>query len=304
MSFGIEAPRILYVTPEISYLPEGMGAMPHSLRARAGKLADVSASLIEALHVMGADIHVALPDYREIFNNNENALFQGRLRNNRSIIPVSKVHLAEDRMFFYQKEIYSTSNEENVSSSLTFQREVINTIVPLVRPDLIHCNDWMTGLIPAMARRLGIPCLFTIHDHYNGKALLSAIEDRGIDAGLFWENLFFERQPVTYEETRNTNRVDFLASGIFAAHFVNTACPELLDEILQGKHPRLDSSIQTELLHKVNQGCTPEKPDLPENAHSLQKDAVLIKNEDAKIQTAANYMDLYRRMLKRQFILN
>jgi glycogen synthase len=28
-----------------------------------------------------------------------------------------------------------------------FQREVINHIVPKA-PDLIHCNDWMTALIP------------------------------------------------------------------------------------------------------------------------------------------------------------
>lgn len=109
--------------------------------------------------------------------------------------------------------------------SLAFQREVINTIVPRVQPNLIHCNDWMTGLIPAMARRIGIPCLFTIHNVYNVKTVLSSIEDRGIDLALFWQNLFFERQPENYEKTRNSNPVDFLVSGIFAAHFVNTTHP-------------------------------------------------------------------------------
>jgi hypothetical protein len=81
MPHDSEKPRILFVTPEVSYLPEKMSAMSTSLRARAGELAD-----------------------------------------------------------------------------------------------LIHCNDWMTGLIQAMARRLEIPCLFTIHNIYNGKALLSSIE--------------------------------------------------------------------------------------------------------------------------------
>ena len=47
-----------------------------------------------------------------------------------------------------------------------------------------------------------------------------AIEDRGIDAAYFWQNLYYTRMAYTYEATRETNPVDMLASGIFAAHFV------------------------------------------------------------------------------------
>lgn len=36
------------VTPEITYLPEGMGNMGNIMRAKAGGLADVSASLVGA----------------------------------------------------------------------------------------------------------------------------------------------------------------------------------------------------------------------------------------------------------------
>ena len=61
-------PRILVVTPEITYLPEGMGNMANSLKAKAGGLADVSASLVAALYRQGADVHVALPNYRRMFN--------------------------------------------------------------------------------------------------------------------------------------------------------------------------------------------------------------------------------------------
>ena len=42
-------PRILIVTPEITYLPQGMGNMAGKLHAKAGGLADVSASLVAAL---------------------------------------------------------------------------------------------------------------------------------------------------------------------------------------------------------------------------------------------------------------
>ena len=46
--------------------------------------------------------------------------------------------------------------------------------------------------------------------------LVQHIEDRGIDAASFWQHLFFRYMPSSYEETRDWNPVDFLASGIFA----------------------------------------------------------------------------------------
>lgn len=282
MSSEFETPRILFVTPEVSYLPAGMSPVSDSFKARAGQLADVSAALIAAVHETGADVHVALPDYRTILNHHQNPFFQGQLNSIRARNSGTKVHLAQDRVFFYKKKIYSNSDQENLRISLSFQREVINTIVPRVQPDLIHCNDWMTGLIPAMARRLGIPCLFTIHNIYNGKALLSSIEDRGIDAALFWKNLFFERLPVNYEETRGSNPVDFLASGIFAAHFVNTTCPGFLCNILQGGNPLVDLPLKTELLNKVSQGCASDILNYPDASRLPETNALLFKNYDEK----------------------
>ena len=61
-------PRVLVVTPEVTYLPDNMGNMSNYLSAKAGGLADVSAALIKALFEHGADVHVALPDYRALFN--------------------------------------------------------------------------------------------------------------------------------------------------------------------------------------------------------------------------------------------
>ena len=42
-------PRILIVTPEITYLPDGMGNLAGKMSAKAGGMADVSASLTAAL---------------------------------------------------------------------------------------------------------------------------------------------------------------------------------------------------------------------------------------------------------------
>ena len=149
-------PRILIVTPEITYLPEGMGNLAGKMSAKAGGMADVSASLVSALHQLGADVHVALPHYRRMFHVETAALVADELRKYKSHLPDERIHLAEDRCFYYRDTVYS-QGDGNLKLALAFQREVINNIIPRVQPDLIHCNDWMTGLIPAAARREGIP---------------------------------------------------------------------------------------------------------------------------------------------------
>lgn len=248
-------PRVLIVTPEVTYLPHGMGQNSDGLNAKAGGLADVSAALISALHNQGADVHVALPDYRSIFNGASSALVKRELSKIRNSVPEERIHLAQDRAFFYLNHIYSGNEFENVKISLAFQREVINNMVPKVQPDLIHCNDWMTALIPAMARQLGIPCLFTVHNIHTVKCTLSEIEDRGIDCASFWQSLFYENFPSNYENTRNSIPVDFLASGIFAAHFVNTVSPRFLKEMVEGRHGFVKSCMKQELANKLNAGC-------------------------------------------------
>lgn len=251
----LKNPRILVVTPEVTYLPNRMGNLANFLTAKAGGLADVSAALITALFDQGADVHVALPDYRSIFSDRLAPFLKKELNDIKSRMPDDRIHLAEDRAFFYLNRVYSHSGVENIKMSLAFQREVINNIVPRVRPDLIHCNDWMTGLIPAMSRRLGIPCLFTIHNIHTMKVLLSQIEDRGIDAAYFWHHLYYDRVAYEYESTRETNPVDLLPSGIFAAHFVNTVSPTFLVEVIEGYHDFVEPSIQRELANKWYADC-------------------------------------------------
>ncbi len=249
------SPRILIVTPEITYLPYGMGNMSNMLRAKAGGLADVSASLVSALYRQGADVHVALPHYRRMFNIDVGRLISRELRVYMSHLSNHRIHLAEDRIFYYRDAVYSGYDGDSFRFAMAFQREVINNIIPAVEPDLIHCNDWMTGLIPAMARRLGIPCLFTVHNIHTIKVMLDAVEDRGIDAAEFWNNLYYERMPHNYEESRSLNRVDLLASGVFAAHFINTVSPTFLREIVDGRHYFVPENIRHEMAAKVLAGC-------------------------------------------------
>ena len=248
-------PRILMVTPEITSLPSGMSVMGSYLRAKAGGLADVSAALVGALYRQGADVHVALPHYRRMFHVDVGNLINDELRVYMSNLHNSRIHLAEDRIFYYRDSVYSTYDGDTFMQSLAFQREVINNIIPQVKPDLIHCNDWMTGLIPAAARRMGIPCLFTVHNIHTQKRTLAQIEDRGIDAAPFWQNLYYDHPPYNYEESRESNPVDFLASGIFAAHFINTVSPSFLTEIVDGQHDFVPENIRREISGKYHAGC-------------------------------------------------
>jgi starch synthase/alpha-amylase len=247
-------PRVLIVTPEVTYLPNGMGNLANNLAAKAGGLADVSAALVSALFDEGADVHVALPDYRAIFNDNIDPVLREEMSAIMEKMPEDRIHLAEDRAFYYKHQVYSNYSDKNIKVALAFQREVINHIIPRVRPDLIHCNDWMTGLIPAWSRKINVPCLFTIHNIHTVMCLLSYIEDRGIDAASFWTNLFFNRMPFSYEETRESVPVDFLTSGVFAAHFVNTVSNTFLLELIRGQHAFVEEPLRRELSNKWNAG--------------------------------------------------
>jgi starch synthase/alpha-amylase len=248
-------PRVLVVTPEVTYLPDRMGSYSSYLTAKAGGLADVSAALITALFEQGADVHVALPDYRSLFADRLAPFLRKEQRTIRNVMPDDRLHLAEDRAFFYLNRVYSNYSGENTKLALAFQREVINNIVPRVQPDLIHCNDWMTGLIPAMARQIEIPCLFTIHNIHTVRALLDHIEDRGIDAAYFWQHLYYQHMADEYEAVRSSNPVDFLVSGVFAAHFVNTVSPRFLEEIVAGYHDFVEPPLRRQLINKFEANC-------------------------------------------------
>ncbi|GAB6144651.1 glycogen synthase [Desulfocicer niacini] len=274
-------PRVLIVTPEVTYLPEGMGNMSNFC-AKAGGLADVSAALISSLFDLGGDVHVALPDYRSLFDGYLPKLFHKELKRIKQRIEDERIHLAEDRVFYYLTHVYSGYYETNLKVSLAFQREVMNYIIPRVNPDIIHCNDWMTGLIPAMARQMGIPCLFTIHNIHTVTATLEQIEDRGIDAAAFWHHLYYRNPPDCYEESRGHNPVDFLTSGIFAAHHVNTVSPTFLTEIINGQHPFVEPCIRQELANKWHAGCADGVLNAPDPEFNPAIDEMVVYNYGPK----------------------
>jgi glycogen synthase len=140
----------------------------------------------------------------------------------------------------------------------------------------------MTGLIPAAARQRDIRCLFTVHNIHTERMTLSKIEDRGVDAAEFWQHLFYQHPPQSYEQTRSGNAVDFLASGIFAADHVNTVSPTFLSEVIDGRHSFVPGHMRHELWAKANAGCATGILNAPDPVFDPATDPCLLQNYDDK----------------------
>jgi len=322
MSNYITQPRILFVTPEAAFIPEGTEYRPNYISAHTGGFGEYLAELIIDLFLLGVDVHVIQPDFRRIFTI-------GSRKDKAGVnvkLPCDRFHLAEDRTFFYSKPIDSNSEWENMKISLAFQREVINQIIPRIQPDLIHCYDWMTGLIPAAAKKNEIPCLFTVQKIDTARCLLSSIEDIGIDAAGFWQNLFYDRYPGSYEHTRDNNFLDLLLSGILAAGHVNTASSVLLPNIAEDGSDYSYSPLGQLLAQKWKAGCACEisghtylnlNPNSNKKRYGSYRPKVYHagnqKSDRAKKQsissfdnrtTAKCYIDLYETILQRPLVIS
>jgi hypothetical protein len=97
MSSFSAQPRILFITPEVVFMPEGTGDSTDYINNHIGGFGDLLAGLISDLFNLGVDVYVAQPDYRRIF-----ADFSRRSRFKMvKKIPGDRVHLTRDRVFFY-----------------------------------------------------------------------------------------------------------------------------------------------------------------------------------------------------------
>ena len=101
--------RVLLVTPELS---ESRFLSKNGKRApcvKAGGLADVSALLLDSLAEAGADVHVAMPHFRSLFQPGTDG-------------HSSRLHLCQDREFSYRRSVYDGCSHSNLRAALAFQR--------------------------------------------------------------------------------------------------------------------------------------------------------------------------------------
>ncbi len=270
--------RLLIVTPEVTTVPQGMGPKWHAISARAGGLGDICALQIHAFLNCGMDVHLALPNYRDIFRACARGTTGRDISRRDDEPPFHRIHLAQDCSFYHHSKLSLTANWDNLRISLAFQREVINRIIPEVRPDLIHCFGWMTGLVPAMARQMGIPCFFTFHRTDSARLLLSTIEERGIDAATFWRHCFYARMPASYEETRNANPLDLLTTGVFAAQSVFTCSETFQKWLMDTGDGRIDGGLKIELAGKLRADRLCALAPVPDASFNPANDADLMRS--------------------------
>ena len=133
--------------------------------AKTGGLGDVVGSLAGAICALGHDVSVFLPRYRSIdiqqweletavdyfeliVGNQVEAtrVFSKKLKNG------VKVYFIEHPDYFMRDELYGTlvgDYQDNDRRFTYFQRAVLKAAEKLkLVPDIIHCHDWQTGLVP------------------------------------------------------------------------------------------------------------------------------------------------------------
>ena len=225
--------KILFVASEVSPF------------AKTGGLADVAGSLPRALKKKGHDVRIIMPLYQcveegdftikkarkgvEITLNGE--VHKGLLR--QTSLGDIPVYLFENRDYFHRPELYGTPAGDYPDNSRRFGffcRGVVDLLKRMdFRPDIIHCHDWQTALIPVLLkygyqedpfyRKTAL--VYTIHNlAYQGVFEREALPDLGLDDAHF-----------TVERLEFYNRINLMKGGILAADVVNTVSDTYCREI-------------------------------------------------------------------------
>ena len=221
--------------------------------AKTGGLADVAGALPKTLKALGHDIRVVLPHYGSIDSEKFKLKDVGSIRELR--IPVdgfqevatvqtsslnssqspTVCYFLQNARYFGRNELYvdgKTKSDfaDNDERFIFFSRAVIEMLKRLDwTPDIIHCNDWQTGLVPAYLKVLynndpffkNTRVVFTIHNiAYQGRFPKETI----VKANLPW-SLFTPEGIEFYGE------VNFLKAGMVYADAITTVSEKYAEEI-------------------------------------------------------------------------
>ena len=202
---------------------------------KTGGLADVAGSLPAALAAHGHDIRVVLPLYSDIAEEWREQMtfvnhFHFPLSWRNSYCGLFQLKRGDVTYYFVDNEYYFKRHSlyghfDDGERFAYFSRAVIELPNQLDwAPDIIHCNDWQTGLIPIylLEARHRFACLaetksvFTIHNiEYQGrydKVILGDVF--GLDQSYFREDM------LSYYGDVNLTK-----GAIYAADYVTTVSP-------------------------------------------------------------------------------
>lgn len=214
--------------------------------AKTGGLADVSGSLPAALASLGHQVVVAMPLYRSVkesqirVNSHEGYLevpFRGKMEK----VPVSftelnsnvRVYFVKRDEFFDRSALYGTPEgdyPDNAERFIFFSQSVLGLSKWIeFQPDIIHCHDWQTGLVPVYLKTLykddsffsSSRTVFTIHNlAYQGLFPEKSMPISGLPQELF-----------SMEGLEYYGKMNFLKGGIVFSDAITTVSEKYSQEI-------------------------------------------------------------------------
>ena len=154
--------------------------------SKTGGLADVVGALPRALAELGHQVSVFVPKYRQTKLNDPKTLIRSITVPYDDQYRFSSVldggtlngvqfYFIDYPPFFDREALYGTSlgdYHDNAERFMMFCRSVIEASKVIGVPDVFHCHDWQSALIPVLLRSLyeedpalrDVPTVFTIHN--------------------------------------------------------------------------------------------------------------------------------------------
>jgi starch synthase len=221
--------KILFVSSE---------GLPYS---KTGGLADVIEGLPKALRQLGHDVAVLLPRYRG--NKSVTTLISsvtlplGTTLRFPAITegqPIDGVRylFVDDPGFFDRPQLYGDKSgdyPDNAERFAEFSRAAIECIKRVWLPDVVHCHDWQTALVPVILRAQhaadpvvrSLPVVLTIHNlGYQGVFLRTVMPSLGLPDNLF-----------TMDTLEFYGKVNFLKGGLIYSDYLTTVSRRYAKEI-------------------------------------------------------------------------
>ena len=225
--------------------------------AKTGGLADVSAALGRALHLAGHDVRVILPLYGKLRDSGLEfeRVTEGRPRTLRfpagtydygwatAPLPSStrldgKALLVEflDCPELFDRTGYYTSDPDEALRWTALSRGAIEAFQYTGwSPDIVHCNDWHTGLLPLLLKRgfawdqlfAETRTLLTIHNiGYQGDFDAQTLKQLGLEPAR-----------ADFDQDRlDRGRINFLETGVQHADWISTVSETYALEIQTDEH--------------------------------------------------------------------
>ena len=210
---------------------------------KTGGLADVAASLPRALLKLGIDIKIVLPAYASVLSQAEKielkTLSTISILGREIILQQTRLPGTRVKVILVNIEEFSAREgnpycgpdgsdwPDNHWRFFWFSRAIeaiaLNQAGLNWPVDIVHCNDWQTGLVPALLseQKKSPACVFTIHNlAYRGLFSYQAFAELNLP-DLFWH----------HEKLEFYGQMSFIKGGLNFSQKITTVSPSYANEI-------------------------------------------------------------------------